>query len=310
MVMIVRAAAFLLVCGTALAGIVQDVRGAIANGDFAAGERSIAEYRKSQGVTSEMILALSWLGRGAFAAKQLDQADAYAVETRKLALAELKKRPLDAENDLPLALGASIEVQAQALAARGERGQAVEFLKTEVARWKNTSIVARLNKNLNLLALEGKPAPALDAKEFLGPKPPKTKGRPVLLFLWAHWCGDCKQQAPILARIRQENPELVVIGLTQRYGYAARGEDASPAEELKYIDRVRQSEPYSSLASMPVPVSAETFRTYGASTTPTLVLIDREGIVRMFHPGKMTYEELSGKVALVAGKATRSALKN
>ena len=304
--MMIRMAAFLLVCGTALAGIVQDVRGAIAKGDFPAGERSIADYRKSQGVTSEMILALSWLGRGALAAKQLDKADSYAAETRKLALAELKKRPLDAEENLPLALGASIEVQAQALAARGERGEAVELLKTEVARWKNTSIVTRLNKNLNLLSLEGKAAPALDAEEFLGPKPPQTKGRPVLLFLWAHWCGDCKQQAPILARIRQENPELVLIGLTQRYGYAARGEEVSPAEELKYIDRIRQSEPYSSLAGMPVPVSAETFRTYGASTTPTLVLIDRGGTVRMFHPGKMTYEALSGKVAQIAGKATRS----
>jgi thiol-disulfide isomerase/thioredoxin len=295
--MLLRNLAVLLVSSTAFGAVVQDVRAAIANGDFAAGERQIAEYRREKGVTAEMILALSWLGRGALASQQLDKADAYAAETRKLALEELKKRRLDAEKDLPLALGASIEVQSQAMAARGERDQAVSFLKTELARWKETSIITRLKKNLNLISLEGKPAPPISAKDYLGPRPKALKGRPTLLFLWAHWCGDCKQQAPIVARIRKENPELSVIGLTQRYGYVSGGEDAPPAKELKYIDQVRQSEPYSSLEGMPVPVSEQTFSNYGASTTPTLVLVDREGIVRLYHPGKMTYEELAAKVA-------------
>ena len=39
-------------------------------------------------------------------------------------------------------------------------------------------------------------------------------------------------------------------------------------------------------------MSEENFKNYGASTTPTLVLIDRRGIVRVFHPGIMTLEEL------------------
>src|SRR6266700_3064776 len=39
-------------------------------------------------------------------------------------------------------------------------------------------------------------------------------------------------------------------------------------------------------------VNEENFRTYGVSTTPTLVLIDRRGIVRLFHPGAMSYDEL------------------
>lgn len=294
-----RIIAVLLLSSAAFGAVVQDVRAAIANGDFAGGERQISEYRKAKGVTPEMVLAMSWLGRGALAAKQFDKADKYAAEARKLALDELKKRSLDAERDLPLALGASIEVQSQVMAARGERDQAVHFLKGEITRWKGTSIIARLNKNLNVISLEGKPAPPVIAKDYLGPKPPALKSRPVLLFLWAHWCGDCKQQAPILARIRKEHPALAVVGLTQRYGYAARGEDATPAEELKYIDQVRQTEPYSSLEGMPVPVSEETFTNYGASTTPTVVLIDRGGIVRLYHPGKMTYEELEPKVAAV-----------
>jgi thioredoxin-related protein len=39
-------------------------------------------------------------------------------------------------------------------------------------------------------------------------------------------------------------------------------------------------------------VSEANFRNYGASTTPTLVVIDRQGIVRLYHPGAMTLDEL------------------
>src|SRR5207247_5064433 len=109
--------------------IIGDVRDAIAEKDFARGERHIDTYRAKNGITPEMLEALSWLGRGALAAKQYDGAEKYAAETRKLALGQLAKRNLDAERHLPIALGASIEVHAHVLAAKGERGEAVTFLR-------------------------------------------------------------------------------------------------------------------------------------------------------------------------------------
>src|SRR5450631_1422383 len=104
-----------LVAALAWANVINDVRQAAAQNKFALGDSIIQKYRASQGVTAEMIAALSWLGRGALDAKQLDKADAYAKETERLSLAELKKRPLDVEPHLPLALGAAIEVEAQVL---------------------------------------------------------------------------------------------------------------------------------------------------------------------------------------------------
>lgn len=286
--------------------LIREVRAEIARDDFAAGERRIADYRAARGVTPEMLEAHSWLGRGALAAKRLDAAEAYATQTREMSLAELKKRPLDAERHLPIALGASIEVHAQVLAARGAVSEAVAFLERELETYGSTSIHARIRKNINLLSLVGKPAPPLEMREYLGAKPlplAKYRGRPLLLFFWAHWCIDCKQQAPALARLQAEYGRrgLRILGPTQYYGYVARGEDAEPAAELPYIERIRK-EHYGALTEMPVPVSQGNFRLYGCSTTPTLVLVDREGIVRLYHPGHMPYEKLAAAVESVIGR--------
>jgi len=282
------------------ANVVTDVRHAIAGNDFAGGDAIIHAYRSAHGVTPEMLEALSWLGRGALGAKQYDKAEAYAQETERLSVAELKKRPLDAEAYLPIALGAAIEVEAQVMNARGDRSGAVAFLHKELAAYNTTSIRTRIQKNINMLTLEGKPAPALDESEYLGGKPEPLRalrGKPVMLFFWAHWCGDCKEEAPILAEVAREYAKkgLVLIAPTQRFGYAARGEDATPADETKYIDEVRHKY-YGDLLNDAAPINSDNFKNYGASTMPTLVLIDRQGIVRLYHPGTMTLDELRAAI--------------
>jgi thiol-disulfide isomerase/thioredoxin len=297
--------ALILAAATAAADLVREVRAAIHRNDLAGAERLVAEFRAREGVTPELLEGLSWLGRGALGAGDLEAANRYAAEVRKLALEMLKTRPLDAEKRLPIALGASIEVQAQVLARQGAISEAIAFLNQELERWGRTSIRMRIQKNINLLTLEGKPAPPLEVREFLGARPQpldKLRGRPVLLFLWAHWCGDCKGQVPVLARLQAEfgRKGLTIVAPTQRYGYAAGGQEASPEEELRHIAAVWKLH-YAALGDVPVPVSEKNFQVYGVSTTPTLVLIDAAGVVRLYHPGKMSYEELAPRVAALAG---------
>jgi thiol-disulfide isomerase/thioredoxin len=298
--------ASLLLTASAWAGVVDDVRLALARNNFSAAESVLNSYRSQQGVNPEYLEAYSWMARVALDQGQYDQASAYAKQTKSFVLEQLKQRSLDSDPHLPIALGAALEVQSQTLAARGQRTQAVALLQSALRTYGNTSIHDRLQKNLNLLSLQGRPAPPLKSDEFLGaklPMPAQLKGSPVLLFFWAHWCSDCKAEAPIITQLRSEfsGQGLQVIGPTRLYGYTAQIEHASASDELGYIDAVRHRF-YAGLLDMPVPISRYNFDTYGASTTPTLVLLDRTGRVAMYHPGALPYAELRAEIEKVVAR--------
>src|SRR5579871_3243629 len=240
--------------------LVDFVRVTAMAGDFTTAEKGLSQYKAALGTTPEYIEALSWEGRGRLAKHDFEGATRNADEVRRLSLAALSKHPLDAEPHLPIALGASIEVQAQALAAQNRRDEAVVFLNDELKHWQGTSIRARVQKNLNLLTLEGKPVPAIDVSQGIGSVKPEPlaahRGHPVLLFLWAHWCGDCKNEIGIVKKLEATyGPRgLVVVAPTQHYGYVAEGKDAPRDVETKYIGQIF-AQYYAGLGPVEVPLS-------------------------------------------------------
>jgi thiol-disulfide isomerase/thioredoxin len=276
--------------------IVSAVRAAIDVGNFPAAEQFLADHEAQYGVSPQMLLAQSWLGRGALGRVRLTDAERHARRTYAQGAELLRSRGMDDEPDLPIAMGAAIEVLAQVGVRRGTRSEAVMYLEGELRKFSDTSIPKRIQKNIHLINLEGQPTLDLSTTEWLGNQrldAQSSEGLVQVLFFWAHWCADCKAQGPVLEQLLERYREdgLRIVAPTQRFGYVAGGEPAPPDVELAYIEAVRNAS-YPWLANVPVPLDEANHLSFGVSTTPTLVVVDRQGLIHAYHPGRMTEAEL------------------
>jgi peroxiredoxin len=277
--------------------IVANVRSAMAGGGLAQAETIFNSYRSTHSKSPDTIEALSWLARGALAAKQFEKADQLAGETRDLALTALKTTDIRTEPRLQTALGTALEVLAYVLVAQGARSDAVYFLRNELETYRDTPIRDQILSNIELITLEGRPAPPLEPGIGLGPHLTDAKGQVVFLFFWAHWCQECKAESPMLSRLieKYRSHGLTVVAPTRRYGYVEAGRPATPDRELRYIAQVRDTF-YRFLQHEPVPVTDANHRQYGVSAVPMHVLIDRKGVVRLYHSGRMSETELEAAI--------------
>ncbi|MBI1356293.1 MAG: redoxin domain-containing protein [Acidobacteria bacterium] len=238
--------------------------------------------------------ALSWMARGASFAQDWETAEKYAHQCYEASLGLALDGGADSSPALATALGASVEVLGQALAGRGERAAAIDFLGREREAWAGTSIETRIQKNYLLLGLEGRPMPSFEIERYIGAEQPvDAAGQVALFYFWAHWCADCKAQKPSLLRLHERYAAqgLRIIGPTRLYGYYGDRTQVPPAEEIAYIEGPWQAE-HPLPDWMPKPLTNQGFVDFGVSTTPTLVLVDRQGVVSLYHPGQMSYEEL------------------
>jgi len=288
--------------------VVAYVQLSLKRGDLESASALVAQYRRLNGDTPEALDALSWLARGELAAGRADEASKHAAEIERSAKTTLATRKLDAEPYLPIALGAGYEIQAEALLQQHKRAEALQLLRNALRTWRGTSIVDRLEKNLNLITLEGEPVPPVAETEWIGTKPTTVaalRGKVVLLFFWAHWCVDCKAEAPVIAQLASEfaSRGLVVLAPTKRYGYTADDEHAPSAKETEFIDKV-YGRYYASIPNAGVPLNEANFDRFGVSTTPTLVLASRQGLVKLYHPGLMDEAQLRAAIEPLLGAPT------
>jgi thiol-disulfide isomerase/thioredoxin len=298
--------------------VVAYVELAVKNNDLASAAAMVAQYRRLNGDTPEALEAFSWLARGELAAGHADEALKDAREIKQICQTTLATRTLDSEPHLPLALGAAYEVEAEVLADRHQRAAALQLLRSALRTWHGTSLEDRLEKNINVLTLEGRPMPLLRESEWIGPKPAPVatlRGKVVLLFFWAHWCADCKTEIPIITQLATElEPKgLALIAPTKHYGYTAEEEHAAPATETAFIQRV-YDQLYSQIPGIQAPLDGGNFERFGASTIPTLVVVDRTGIVRLYHPGVMDENALRAAIepllaAHTSARASKSSLR-
>jgi hypothetical protein len=142
---------FIFLTADAAGELVRLVRLKLSAGDLASAVSAVEDYKEKNGVDAEYLDAVGWLARGA---EMLRRPDAAAA-----CVAELRREIREEKPDLVVPLGAAIEVEGKLRAAREGRGSALRFLEEEFARAKDVALRSRIGKNINLLSLEGQPAP-------------------------------------------------------------------------------------------------------------------------------------------------------
>jgi peroxiredoxin len=183
---------------------------------------------------------------------------------------------------------------------QGARSEAVSFLRAQLATYGGAPIVDSIQGTLDRVSLEGRPAPRLETRLHLGPRVPSVadlQGKIVVLFFWAHWCAECRAESPGVGKLidKYRSQGLVIVAPTQRFGYVAGGRPAAPDKELRYIMQIRDAH-YGFLHDEPVPVSEANYKEYGVTTVPMHVVLDRQGIVRLYQPGRMSEDELEAAI--------------
>jgi thiol-disulfide isomerase/thioredoxin len=268
----------------------------ISAGDLYSAESILQVHRAEKGEDGEYVLGAAWVARGAAILGDWSAASRYAKASRDLAVARLGNPP-DWENqpEAQYALGTSIEVEAQVLAASDRKADAIRFLDESEKKWEKApyNLRARIWKRRNLIELVGQPAPPFRAEDHVGASfagLDALRGKPVVLFFWWESCGDCKAEAPAFRRTAEKYVPRGVAFVAPTRAY-----ENPPAEEKAKIEKA-WSEVYGSPAAVSVPISDEAMVRYGVSATPTFVFVDRNGVVSAYLPYRMTEERLSAEI--------------
>lgn len=225
-----------------------------------------------------------------------------AVASLELAIAEARKTPFEIEFQTRIQLAMTLGDAYQSV---NEIEKAREMLIAEAAFAEKVSQVMQATGTPSQkraatggflqvrdrsiqLSLLGNEAPEISVKEWLVGEPTsfaELRGRVVLLEFWATWCKPCQEMFPKLNELHQiEGPRgLEVIALTRHY-MAYGGTDESKTEERGLmLAMVNQHQ-----VSFRVAIADDERlqAVFGANGLPTIVLIDRNGIVRYAGPGE------------------------
>lgn len=227
---------------------------------------------------------------------------AEATQQWELALAEARSTPYEIEFQTRIQLAMSLADLYQAL---DKVPEACEMLREESQfaervsqimgstgtpsqKRAATSGFLQVRDRATQMALLGSEAPEISIRDWLHGGPAslnELRGSVVLLEFWATWCKPCQEMFPKLKRLHETERSrgLEIIALTRHYmAYGGTAESKMQERQLM-LGMVSEHE-----VDFHVGIAEDEGLQgiYGANGLPTLVLVNRNGIIRYVGPGE------------------------
>ncbi|MCZ8130121.1 MAG: TlpA disulfide reductase family protein [Steroidobacteraceae bacterium] len=114
------------------------------------------------------------------------------------------------------------------------------------------------------------------------------RGRPLVVNVWASWCGPCRREMPMLARAARERPDATFVFLNT-------GED--PATVRRYLTEERLRLPVVLLD-----VDGSAGRALGAIGLPTTYFVSADGALVRTHVGQIGRSAVEAGLRRAAGE--------
>jgi thiol-disulfide isomerase/thioredoxin len=173
----------------------------------------------------------------------------------------------------------------------------------------NERVKQSVESSIRRVRLLGAPAPQVEGADYVDTQRvdlAALKGRVVVLDFFAHWCAPCLNEFATFNSLKEkfERAGLVVVGVTQYYGFFGEREKLSSGEELAALKGLKAARG-AKLGFVIGPRS--NFDAYGVGGLPVTVFIDRVGRVRAVRTGGASGEEIETLIRTLLAEPAHAA---
>lgn len=111
------------------------------------------------------------------------------------------------------------------------------------------------------------------------------QGQGIILNFWATWCVPCREEMPALAKIHEENPDVIVVG-------------------VNYLENAEATRGFVEELNLPFPIIVDEkgflVGDMYVKALPTTFFINKEGNIVMQHIGVLDEQLLSEGMSLIS----------